>query len=786
MKQFLTFLLFLSSMGLSAQTIFVKSNAVGANNGTSWANAYTSLEAALAVAATGQSVWVAAGTYKPAAAAPNNSFFLSSGINLYGGFVGTETSIGQRNITANPTILSGDILGNDIVNNFTTNRTDNSQHVLIAFVLTDNLGMVIDGFTIRGGQTLTGTTNTDLTRRGGGLLINAKATVRNCTFTQNFGESGAGIAALDALSDDITVDNCQFIANEATEDAIFFLRNTPTGVIKNCTFRNNKTNRGALYPANSTNMLIDSCLFERNLGVNYGAGMFTWQSTFTLSNTTFLKNKAANAAGIYIDNRNGGDIATLENCVFEADSTTDYGGTAIFTYFVNLVADNCTFKNNVAPSSGAAFYNGDGSKFLVKNSLIEANKGNYAAAVANYGEGCIGTFENCTFKNNFATSGGGAVSNGFKADVKYKDCDFLNNKANFGGAIFTQNDSTRLEVEGCYFFENQADGTSGTAGCILVNSNIAASITTTTFFQNGGVTGGAISAIGDSMITINKCQFLENIATTQAAAVNLNRANAVITNSLFAKNIITGSGAGAAISNNAAADETSTLLAINCTFVDNIGPLGAGIAQWEDPASTTATSKLTLLNCLFQNPDYDNYAIEDGAPEVFSLGGNQSSDQTLALYLLGSKDLHGTTNTFQDESTNNYAHTLGSPASDGGVSAGAPADDILGVSRAGIPDVGYREVKTSGVSTLGKAVAALECAPNPATEVTVLSLENERMGQLNISIWNQAGQVVKQFSASKTEKVFVHSLNVSDLPAGNYKVQVNIGALRHGGAFVKI
>ena len=58
MKLFFT--LFFTSLfaAMSAQTIYVKSNATGANNGTSWSNAYNSLGLALMNATSGAQIWV--------------------------------------------------------------------------------------------------------------------------------------------------------------------------------------------------------------------------------------------------------------------------------------------------------------------------------------------------------------------------------------------------------------------------------------------------------------------------------------------------------------------------------------------------------------------------------------------------------------------------------------------------------------------------------------------------------------------------------------------------------
>ena len=75
-----------------------------------WATAYTDLQAALAAAASGDEIWVAAGTYTPTATADRTiSFAMKNGVAIYGGFDGTETTRGERDPSVNVTILSGDI-----------------------------------------------------------------------------------------------------------------------------------------------------------------------------------------------------------------------------------------------------------------------------------------------------------------------------------------------------------------------------------------------------------------------------------------------------------------------------------------------------------------------------------------------------------------------------------------------------------------------------------------------------------------------------------------------------
>lgn len=113
----------------ASQVIFVDQDALGANDGSSWQDAYVDLGDGLAAAAPGSQVWAAEGLYLPPPAnmvdPRSASFVLASGVELYGGFDGSEASVNARDIAAHPTVLSGD-LGTP------GDASDNAYHVLRA------------------------------------------------------------------------------------------------------------------------------------------------------------------------------------------------------------------------------------------------------------------------------------------------------------------------------------------------------------------------------------------------------------------------------------------------------------------------------------------------------------------------------------------------------------------------------------------------------------------------------------------------------------------------------
>ena len=191
---------FLSSAAL-ADVIYVDLNATGSNDGTSWANAFTDLQDALAASASADEIWVAAGTYLPTDTADRTlSFAMKNGVGIYGGFDGTEATRAERDPAANVTILSGDI-------GVPASTADNSYHV----VTTDGtvtLSSVLDGFSITAGQA----NGAEPDVRGGGMWMNGGSpTLANLKFVSNFASSAGG--GLRVSSGSAAMTNCSFLSN---------------------------------------------------------------------------------------------------------------------------------------------------------------------------------------------------------------------------------------------------------------------------------------------------------------------------------------------------------------------------------------------------------------------------------------------------------------------------------------------------------------------------------------------------------------------------------------------
>ena len=309
--------------------IRVKWNAGGANTGTSWTDAFTSLQTALGVAVSGDQIWVAKGTYYPTTGTDQTiSFSLKTGVAMYGGFAGTETLLSQRKPTVNITFLSGDIGAAGV-------NTDNSNHVVVGSFTTSSA--ILDGFKIVGGFNCSG--------GAGGIYIDTGSpTLRNLTLSNNTGFFGGGMYNTNSSP---SLVNVTFSSNAAF---------CAGGV------------GGGMYNNNSSPSLTN-VLFSNNAGT-YAGGMFNSLSNPTLLNVTFSGNTANNQGGGLF---NDSSSPTLTNVTFSGNKANSADGGGILNANSSPTLNNVTMSGNTASTGGDGMSNGSSSNPLIKNSIFWGN-----------------------------------------------------------------------------------------------------------------------------------------------------------------------------------------------------------------------------------------------------------------------------------------------------------------------------------------------------------------------------------------------------------------------------
>ena len=264
-----------------ATTIYVRSSASGANNGTSWTDAYTSLQTALAAAVSTDEIWVAAGTYKPTATADRTiSFAMKNGIGIYGGFAGTETMRSQRDPAANVTILSGDIGTAGIA-------TDNSYHVVTSDGTVTATG-ILDGFTVTAGRA---DGPSDPTDRGGGAYVNGGSPAfMRCKFTNGYAGNRGGGVRVAAGSPSFT--ECAFEGNFGQQAGGGLSASSVGNMqVRSCVFRNNSvgnsTGGGGIEATDNTSVVNSVVAQNSPNGMNFLGGNNSFVNVTVANNASY-------------------------------------------------------------------------------------------------------------------------------------------------------------------------------------------------------------------------------------------------------------------------------------------------------------------------------------------------------------------------------------------------------------------------------------------------------------------------------------------------------------------
>lgn len=334
---------------LNLPRIYVKDskgnpNAGLTKDGSSWSRAYSNLNDALKnVYANTTEIWVATGTYYPGDSREDSFDFKFDGLSFYGGFSGTETTILERDIKANPTILSGDSDGNDSGVDFTTaSRSENSYHIV---KITAN-NILLDGFTIQDGHANGGTGNNAASAIDKSETVNTLH-LKNCTIRNNVSLVAGSVSAWFDINGTMNIENCIFDGNVSTYSSGVYVGT-----------RNNRT-----LTANITNSL-----FVNNVSKNNGATLgFTGSSawirangsgstiTTNIVNTTFANNTDTgtradlNSKGtLSLVKTSGTHNATISNSIFFNNTETSGATSLAVTQGHVNIANVVEVNNSIA------------------------------------------------------------------------------------------------------------------------------------------------------------------------------------------------------------------------------------------------------------------------------------------------------------------------------------------------------------------------------------------------------------------------------------------------------
>lgn len=282
-------------------------------------SAYPNIQAAINASGNGDTIYVAAGTYKES---------LSwAGKDL------TIQGAGEGLSIVDPSAASGGPGG----------------RCLLASGLTS--ASSIGGFTFRNGYAPGD--------YGGGIaIVTGSPSVTNCTFAGNRGDAAGG--EIYAGSGSALVTHCTFSGNSASfGGGMFSDSGSPT--VTHCTFAGNSAsgngggmyNTGA-YPATISDLNVINCVFTGNSAGDSGGGLYCFLTSASVINCVFSGNSASYLGGGMCSDASDVNVA---NCTFTGNSV-HYGGGMFNTDYSLAVVTNCIFWGNV----GSWGYDGIGDE----------------------------------------------------------------------------------------------------------------------------------------------------------------------------------------------------------------------------------------------------------------------------------------------------------------------------------------------------------------------------------------------------------------------------------------
>ena len=494
-----------------------------APDGRSWATAFPTVQQAMAVAAAGDAVWVAAGVYR-ATVAGQSVVTLQPGVALRGGFTGDEEAAALRPTPLAPTILSGDT---DLSG---THTSADAQHVVVGAS-----DARLEGLVIRDG-------NAPYPSGLGGGLYNhgvSGMTVERCRFVANYGAQGGGLhddgtapGATTRLSDVI------FEGNEAVWGAGARLVGGQPVELSGCVFANNVASSGAgalLIESDATAIDVLASVFAWNSGSTGGAvGVKGATATVRLGGCTFYDNSGGSGGAINV--LNSSDVS-IEGGTLRGN--TGQSGGAVLASSSGLSLAAVTLEQNRSTIfQGGALRATAGSLTVDACELRGNETGQDGGGLQYAGPGTV-SVTGSTFRCNRALGSGGGFMVGSAGGV-IQGCDVTDNTSgSVGGGVYAVAYSG--PVEATLFSGNLAKGAGGGLG---VANSPAAAVRRCRFEGNtSGAMGGGLSLVTKSAIPVVDSAFVGNVAAN-GGGIGSSGSDAAITGCCLSGNAATSAGGG--------------------------------------------------------------------------------------------------------------------------------------------------------------------------------------------------------------------------------------------------
>lgn len=190
---------------------------------------------------------------------------------------------------------------------------------------------------------------------GGGIYCEAfnAVDVHDAAFTNNFANDGPAIYVEDC---EVSVRTSTFADNVAEDDGGAMTVWYSNATLDDVTFTGNESLDGGAMAVFYGSATVTGTVFEGNHGGTFAGAFWLYNSTLTMSDSTFANNTDDNGSG-------GGLIvygaATLDGVTFSGNSAPLGGG--LFVYYASVVdGTNCTFEDNTPDDIYAAGYSPEG------------------------------------------------------------------------------------------------------------------------------------------------------------------------------------------------------------------------------------------------------------------------------------------------------------------------------------------------------------------------------------------------------------------------------------------